>query len=117
MPSDAQAFRISSANGVSASAISVVTIGTSSPCLRMVATSGGRSFATRCRFHVPALAHGDVHAVEAKSGGRRGQFFALHELQVLGEDRHLEFRLGLGRASQRGVLRRPGERGARGMNL
>ena len=56
--------------------------------------------ATRRRLHVAALAHGDIHAVEAQSGGRGGQFFALHKLQVLGEYRYLEFRLGLGRAAQ-----------------
>src|ERR1035438_9190614 len=46
MPSGAHAFRMSSANGVSASAISVVTMGTSSPWLRSVATSSESSLAT-----------------------------------------------------------------------
>ena len=53
-----------------------------------------------CGLDVAALADGDIDAVEAQSGGRSGQFFALHKLEVLGEYRYLEFRLGLGRAAQ-----------------
>jgi hypothetical protein len=53
-----------------------------------------------CRFHVAAFAHGDVHAVKAEPGGGGRQFFALYKLQVLGEYRYLEIRLGWGRAAQ-----------------
>src|ERR1035437_3222974 len=51
------------------------------------------------RLDVPALADGDIDAVEADSSGSGGQVLALDEMQGLGEDRYLEFRLGAGRAA------------------
>ena len=60
-------------------------------CFLMAATSGGRSCLTRCGFDMSALADGEIDAVEAQLGRGLGQLLALHELQVLGEDRDLQF--------------------------
>ena len=62
------------------------------------------------RLYVSALADGDIHAVEAQSCSRSGQFFTLHKLEMFGEDRYLELRFGLRRAAQQECT--AGEQGA-----
>ena len=61
---------------------------------------------------VAALADGDVDAVEAEVGRRLGQFGALHEREMLGEDRDFELSFGgRGGREQRGGA---GQHGAAG---
>ena len=91
---------MSSANGVSASAISVAIIGTSRPCLRMIATRRRKILPDALRLDVASLAHREIDAVEAEFGGGRGQFLARQKLQVLGEDRDLELVLRLSRTAR-----------------
>ena len=117
MPSDEHAFSTSSVNGVSASAISVVTIGTSSPFLRIAATSGGRSFATVAGSMWPLARTVISMPSKPSPAAVVASASPSHELQVLGEDRDLEFRARHQRDGSEAVRRRPTGHGARWKNL
>ena len=93
---------MSSVKGVPASAMSVVIVVTSSPCLRMMATSAGKSSRDRGRFDMPALAYRQVQRVEPEIGYGFGEILTLQELEVFGEDRNFSFgRAAAGPASSR----------------